>query len=85
MLSAHQFNSDRTQSNTWLWDEDTPALYKIAKRFDRLTGLQISDPDVKHIAGEPVIYQEPTLLKLFYPYLTVALPRSRLPFDAFLC
>ena len=53
----YQHNNDRTQSNTWLWDDDFPSMYNIAKRFDRMTRLQISNPAIQYRASNG-IYQE---------------------------
>ena len=39
-----QYNNDRTQSNTWLWDESNEWLHKIAKRMDHVTQLKIANP-----------------------------------------
>jgi len=57
-----QYNNDRTQSSTWLWDDNYPALQKIAKRFDHVTRLQISNPEITFESDEenqtPISHRE---------------------------
>ena len=56
----HQYNNDRTQSNTWLWDDDLPSMYNIAKRFDWMTRLQISNPAIRQRASDGIYLETET-------------------------
>ena len=47
VLYIFQISNYRTQSNTWLWDDDLEELNKISRRFDHLTGLKVANPFIK--------------------------------------
>ena len=42
-----QLNNDRTQSNTWLFDEEHEFLHKISQRLDGVTKLKVANPFIQ--------------------------------------
>ena len=49
LFVCFQFTFERTQSNTWLEDHHFVDVYKLSKRLNRITGLQVTSPLVEKV------------------------------------
>merc|ERR1712130_1002017 len=48
--NAGKVSPERSQSSGWLWDEDYPQLYQLARRTAAMTGLEVAQP--AHLVGK---------------------------------